>query len=404
MSRVLIVGAGPCGATLAWLLARRGIDVELLERQLDFAREFRGEILMPSGVRALEDMGLGETLAQTPRVILPGIAAYLNGRLVFEQRLEEGDFADHPVQAISQPALLQAVVDRAQEQARFRFVRGATVKGLLYEGDRIVGVRARTAEGEQAYHADLVIGTDGRASVIRRQGGFESRQVSPPLDVVWFKVPCPDWIELARAYAGRGHFMICAPSVGDQLQIGWVIVKGSFGDLKRRSVEDWVEEMANHVSPDLADHLRAHRDAVEHPFLLDAVSDRVTRWHRPGALLLGDAAHTMSPVGGQGVNIALRDTVVAANHLVPVLAEGERPDSSTLETALATIERERMPEVTRIQRIQSVPPRVGFNQSRFGEPLRRLVFGLLARPGFRARIAPRATALPFGVTDVRLAV
>jgi 2-polyprenyl-6-methoxyphenol hydroxylase-like FAD-dependent oxidoreductase len=404
MGRVLIVGAGPCGASLAWLLASRGIRVTLLERQRDFAREFRGEVLMPSGIEALQQMGLGDILTAVPSTPQRAARVYLGGRLVFEQSLEIDGFSARPIQAISQPALLESIVERCGGCRDFAFEAGATVKGLIEENGRIVGVRARTARGEREHRADLVIGTDGRASVVRRQGGFQAREVSPPLDVVWFKIPCPpDW-EAPRFYAGNGHLLIALKSFDGRLQVAWVIVKGSFGALKRRPIEDWVAEMADHVSPDLSRHLLAHRGSVTHPFLLDAACDRVLGWSRPGALVLGDAAHTMSPVGGQGVNIALRDSVVAANHLVPVLGRPDGAAPGSLADALRSIERERMVEVRRIQRMQAIPPRVAFNQSRWGEPIRRVVFALLSSPAIRARVGARGSALAFGVTDVALRV
>src|SRR5439155_790457 len=212
--RIVVVGAGPAGAALAYLLARRGIDVVLLERHTDFAREFRGEGLMPSGVAAFAEMGLATHLDALPQT-----------------RIEAVEF--------------------------FR----------------------------------------GRRHFLR---------VTPE-------------------QLGAAHFALLFPSYDGRLQIGWIIAKGSFGDLRRRGIDGWVDEMANHVSPDLAAHLRAERHAITHPFLLDVICDRLERWTEPGLLLLGDAAHPMSPVGAQGINLALRDAIVAANHLGPVLARRGAP-------------------------------------------------------------------------------
>ena len=161
------------------------------------------------------------------------------------------------------------------------------------------------------------------------------------------------------------------------LQVGWVILKGTFGDLRGRGIEQWMEEMANHVSPDFADHLRAHRDAVQKPFLLDVVSDCVDCWSTPGALVIGDAAHTMSPVGGQGINVALRDAIVAANHLVPVLSQ-PAPHDNLIAAALDAIEAERMAEVRPIQALQAQPPKVLLSRAWWGDPVRRMVAALLS--------------------------
>src|SRR5207244_7516635 len=160
---------------------------------------------------------------------------------------------------------------------------------------------------------------------------------------------------------GARHFALAFPSYDGRLQLGWIIAKGSFGDLRRRGVDAWLAEMEAHVSADLAEHLAATRDAITSPFLLDVVCDRVERWIVPGALLLGDAAHAMSPVGAQGINLALRDAIVAANHLIPVLERGG--EASAIDAAGARVEAERLPEVAQIQRLQQGPPRIFFGPS-----------------------------------------
>ncbi len=285
----------------------------------------------------------------------------------------------------------------------FRLERGASVKDLLVEGERVVGVRARTENGEELIHADLVVGADGRASVVRKRAGLTAHHVDQPMDVVWCKLPCPeDWLGV-RAYFGRGHLLIAYHSWDGGLQLAWVILKGTFGELRSRGIGQWIEEMAHHVSADLASHLRAHADAVRHPFLLDVLSERVESWSVPGALLIGDAAHTMSPVGGQGLNIALRDTIVAANHLVPILSASSL-DEERLDAALLAIERERMPEVSRIQALQAQPPKLVLSRAWWGEPLRRIVAALLKRRWVQAQALRGAAPFTFGVTDVKLMV
>ena len=356
---------------------------------------------MPSGVEAIEQMGLLDAMTTVPRQFQESITLYLNGSLVFSQELDAEILQAHPVQAISQPQFLEMLVTEAEKSPRFKLERGASVKELLFEGERVVGVRARTPEGERHYHADLVIGADGRASAVRKHGGFESRHVSPPLDVVWWKVPCPaDW-KGPSLFMGNGHFMLAYESADKQLQVALLILKGSYRQLKNRGTDEWLEEMVAHSSPSLGSFLRANEEKLGKPFLLDAVSDCVKQWSIPGALLIGDAAHTMSPVGGQGINIALRDSIVATNHLLPALLADDTP---MLDRALKAIETERMPEVRHIQRLQGMAPRVGFSSSWWSEPLRGLVARVMSRPGARLKFAGRVKAMPFGVTDVRLRV
>jgi 2-polyprenyl-6-methoxyphenol hydroxylase-like FAD-dependent oxidoreductase len=402
LARVIVVGAGPAGATLARLLADRGSDVVLVERQRDFSREFRGEVLLPSGVEALEQMGLAARLESIPHVRPDVFTLYLNRRVFAEIPVTPAIFGERLPVALSQPAFLETVVADAASRPGFRFLRATTVRDLLQEGGRIVGVRVQDETGERELRADLVIGSDGRASVVRRRGGFEAVEKAPPMDVVWCKLPPLPGLRGGRFYLGRAHLLIAYATWGDRLQLAWAILKGSFGELRRRGVAQWVEEMAEHATPDLADHLRAHASEICHPFLLDARSDRVTRWSAPGVLLLGDAAHTSSPVGGQGLNLALRDAIVAANHLVPALAAGAAPEA--LDAAARRIEAERLPEIEAVQRLQALPPRIVLSRAWWGEPVRRLA-ALLARTPLGQRVAvARGRILPFGVTDVRLRV
>ena len=404
MAHVIVVGAGPAGGALAHLLSHRGVDVTLLERQRDFEREFRGEILLPSGVEALHKIGVGHALPDVPSFAPEYLQGFLNRRLVVNAPIDPDAFEGSPPLALSQPALLEMLVAEGEKSGRLRFERGATVRDLLRDGDRITGVRAQRGDGvEEKVEGDLVVGADGRASVVSRRAGVERQNQGAPMDIVWCKVPCPEEIRGARAYIGRGHLLIAYHTWDDHLQIGWVILKGTYGELRRRGIEEWVREMADHVSPELGEHLRACTGVLGHPFLLDVQSDRATRWGLGGALLLGDAAHTMSPVGGQGLNVALRDAIVAANHLVPLLARGD-PDPAALDAACAEIERERMAEIEPIQRFQAIPPRIILSRAWWGEPVRGL-FAALLRTGLGQRAALRnANFVLNGVTEVALRV
>jgi 2-polyprenyl-6-methoxyphenol hydroxylase-like FAD-dependent oxidoreductase len=401
VAHAVVVGAGPAGASLAYLLARRGLGVTLLERQTDFAREFRGEALMPSGVEALAAMGLGTALDALPQTRIEAVDLFRGGRRLL--RLRPQDLGAAEPRIVSQPALLEMLVAEAGRFPGFRLERGVTVRDLVHEGERVVGVRLDTPAGSREQRGALVIGTDGRASVLRARAGLRAEHAQQAFDVVWCKVPQPSFLArtTARVYVGHRHFALMFPSYDDRLQIGWIIDKGSFGDLRRLGVEGWVEEMARHVSPDLAGHLRAVRGAITHPFLLDVVCDRLERWSLPGLLLLGDAAHPMSPVGAQGINIALRDALVAANHLGPALAGGA--PAAEIDAAAARVAAERAPEVAEIQRLQQGPPRLFFGPAW----RRRLVLGvlpLLVSTGLVARVARSVfRRFAYGVTTVRLA-
>ncbi len=402
MPRVAIGGAGPAGASLAYLLASRGIDVVLIERQRNFEREFRGEILMPSGIEALEQMRLREVLSRIPHHQLDHFTLYMNRRRAFELDIEADSVDGRIPLAVSQTALLEGMVEECSRFAHFTFRRGAAIRSLVRDGGRVAGVVVRDDAGESTITADVVIGADGRNSAVRRRMGVGARPMNPPMDIVWCKLPCPsDWPGV-RAFAGRGHLLVAYHTWDHSLQLGWVILKGTFAALRGKGVQAWVEEMANHVTPAFAEHLRAHSTSVARPFLLESISDRVEPWSAPGVLLIGDAAHTMSPVAGQGVNIALRDAIVAANHLVPALADGARPES--VDQALAAIEAERIPEIERIQNFQAMPPRLVLNRAWWAEPARHVLARVLGSARLRARAAGVARLIGFGVTDVELRV
>ena len=402
---VVVVGAGPAGAALALLLASRGLAVTLVERQRDFEREFRGEAMMPSGLEALAALGVEVERTAIPHARPSELEIYIERRLAV--RLDASSVADagrSPL-LVAQPALLEHLVALASRYEGFRFLRGAAVRELLVENGRVGGVRLETAAGEQRLAARLVVGADGRASIVRRRGGFVARERGTPMDVVWVRLPAPeDWARrgAARAYVGGGHLMIVFPAPEGGLQIGWVILKGGYGELKSRGIEDWVREMANHASGDLASHLRAHAEHITRPFLLSAATDRVTGWARPGVLVIGDAAHTMSPVGGQGINLALRDAIVAANRLVPALRAGAEP--AALDAAAAAIEAERGPEIDRIQALAAQPPKLVLARGLLPGLARSALPFLLRLPPVRSLGARTGGLFLRGVTAVRLSV
>jgi 2-polyprenyl-6-methoxyphenol hydroxylase-like FAD-dependent oxidoreductase len=401
---VVIVGAGPGGAALALLLASRGIATTLIERQHDFEREFRGEVMMPSGLAVLEALGLDLVKDGIPHASPEAIVFRVEGRVAGRLEASEGFFAGQVPLFVSQPALLEHLVACAARHPGFQLLRGVAVRGLESNGGRVSGVRVAGDRGEQHVSASLVVGADGRASIVRRRGGFQARDLGAPMDIVWTKLPWPStWTErAAHAYLGGGHLLIALPAPDGLLQLGWVILKGTFGELRGRGANDWVRELANHVGDELAPHLRENAERLTRPFLLDAVTDRVEGWARPGALVIGDAAHTMSPVGGQGINIALRDAVVAANHLVPALRAGGDP--AALDAAAARIEPERGPEVDHIQALAAQPPRVVLARGAFPRTVRAALPWLVRLPFVRGAAARTAEAFLHGVTDVRLRV
>jgi 2-polyprenyl-6-methoxyphenol hydroxylase-like FAD-dependent oxidoreductase len=350
-SQVLIVGAGPAGMALAYLLARRGISVTVLEMHRDFARSFRGEGMQQSGIDVFRQMGLGEQFDRLPHMELKNVEFHSGDRRIF--RADAEAFGRAKARLVPQPALLKLLADEAGKFPGFRLDLGVTMRDFVRENGRVVGVRATTDEGPREYRADLVIGTDGRNAATRKHSDFPEVMLPQGYDIVWFKVPfAPGYPDRSTGviHIGATGTAILFPTADGQLQMGFLVPKGTFAALRARCPAVWTEELIRPLPTWLANHLRTHREAVAGATLLSVVCGRLTEWTAPGLLLIGDAAHPMSPVGGQGVNIALRDAVVAANHLCPALAAGADPEE--LDAAARRVQEERLPEIEAIQKMQ----------------------------------------------------
>lgn len=323
--KVLVVGAGPAGAATALLLARSGVDVTLVEREGSFQRVFRGEGLMPLGIDALFEMGLGGALDSIPARKVESWNIFIDGEEVFVIPEPVEELGERSMRVVSQPALLELMVEQASRYPSFSFERGARVHDLIRnQNGRVVGAELETSGGAREVRADLVVGCDGRGSLVRKRAGLELELLPEQYDVLWFKAPAPERLRegcsIMIAVAAKEHPAICYTSWDGRLQYGLVMPKGGLKDIRGK---DWVSQAVRAAPSWLAEHTVARRDDIEGPVRLNVLVGRAPRWTVPGVLLLGDAAHPMSPVRAQGINLALRDAVVAANHLVPVLSANQ---------------------------------------------------------------------------------
>lgn len=401
VGRVVIVGAGPAGAALAYLLARRGVEVTLLERHSGFERTFRGDGLQPSGIDAFDQMGLGDQFRQLPRAIINTIELYQGGRR--RARLSTESLGFVPC-FVPQSAVLAMLTAESREHPAFQLHMGMAVRELIRAGDRVVGVLADGADGPREFTADLVIGTDGRYSVVRKRGGFPEPRSPQHFDVLNFLVPFPDlWPDrtTVRLELGPGCLTGGIPMADGRLWVGMTIQKGEYKSLRAAGPDGLTEELLRRTSPDLAAYLRANAEALRHPVLLDVLVGRLETWTAPGLLLLGDAAHPMSPNGGQGINVALRDALVAANHLCPVLTRDN--SAAEIDAAARRVAAERMPEIVAIQEHQRKQTQTFLRSDRLLSRLAMWHLPLLAKSGMvHLLIGKRLRALQHGVVPVRL--
>ncbi|MEG4275547.1 MULTISPECIES: FAD-dependent monooxygenase [unclassified Microcoleus] len=347
MTQVVIVGAGPTGAALALLLVKRGIRTTLIEAAKDSHRVFRGEGLMPSGLDAIAQMGLSTMLEGVPHRQIDAWEFVVGDRQLF--RVDEPMGSNRPCTLVSQPPLLETLISEAQLHPEFEFIPGVPVKDLLYSNDRIAGVKL--GDGREIPGA-LVIGTDGRNSVVRQRAELELVKQQNSIDVLWFKLAAhPRFVADNVFYSilnGGSGFSVFHGAESGKLHLAWVL---SADDKTDRKHTDWAETFASLSPAWMAEHFRNCADTIESPMRLSVVVGRCPRWHRPGIILLGDAAHPMSPVRAQGINMAFRDVIVAANHLVPLFKAGA--NSEDIDLALSRIQAEREPEIIRAQKLQA---------------------------------------------------
>ena len=403
MSHVIIIGAGPAGACLSLILSQRDIPVTLIERRKNFDREFRGEVLMPSGLEALRQLGIDKKLSQVSSHSLRQIRFFLNKKQSLEINLKEV-LGEESLKAISQVDLLETLVSECQQYPCFKFYRGASVKNLIKKDNRVEGVNFLLDEGEKKeIYADLVIGADGRNSIVRKQCDLNAYEYNTPMDIVWCKLPKPEDWHGVSFYAGQGNVLVAYQTWDDHLQMGWVILKNQLKDLRNKGIDAWVELMSAHVDPAFGQYLRKNKSSISNQFFFKTQSDCVKKWSVPGAMVIGDAAHTMSPVGGQGLNIAMRDAIVSANYLLPIL-KTDTLNLKDIDEALNQIEVDRMKEVRPIQHKQSILPKIILNQSLWGNLARRVIVLLVKLPVVARAAGKNNNDFLYGKTKVELTV
>ncbi|OLB48082.1 MAG: hypothetical protein AUH99_14170 [Candidatus Rokubacteria bacterium 13_2_20CM_2_70_11] len=382
--RCCIAGGGPAGMMLGLLLARAGVDVVVLEKHADFLRDFRGDTIHPSTLELLHELGVLQDFLKLPHQEVHEINAQIG-----DVSLPVADFRHLPTRCkfiafMPQWDFLNFLAALAGRYPSFDLRMRAEVTGLIEEAGRTVGVRVTTPEGPLAIRADLIVGADGRSSVVREKALLHSLELGAPMDVLWFRLsrrPADPAQTMGRFDIGRIFIMI---NRGEYWQCGYVIPKGSVETIHARGLETFRSGVAK-LAPFAADRVGEIR-GWEDVKLLTVRVDRLPRWYRPGLLCIGDAAHAMSPIGGVGINLAIQDAVAAAN----LLAEPLRVRRLTTGHLRRVQRRRQLP--TRVtQRLQlliqeRVITRVLGGTGRLGPPL---LLRLLARVPLLRRLPAR---------------
>jgi 2-polyprenyl-6-methoxyphenol hydroxylase-like FAD-dependent oxidoreductase len=315
-----VVGGGPAGVMLGYLLARAGVEVVVLEKHGDFFRDFRGDTVHPSTLQVMHELGLLEDFLKLPHQELNSVSGrvgdysfpaadfrHLSTRCKFVALMPQWDF-------------LNFLSDRAKRFTRFQIKMQSEGVDLIRSGERIAGVEALSPEGPVQIQADLVVACDGRHSTIRRATGLQVQEFGVPIDVLWFRISRqgydPEQL-LGNFNYSRALILI---NRGDYFQAGLIIPKGSFEQTQREGI-DAFRETIRRIAPYLGNRVD-ELESWDQIKLLTVQINRLRKWHLPGLLCIGDAAHAMSPAGGVGINLAIQDAVATANLLAAPLRQG----------------------------------------------------------------------------------
>ena len=396
-TRCCIVGGGPAGMVAGFLLARAGIEVAVLEKHGDFLRDFRGDTIHPSTLELMHELGLLDDFLKVRHDVLKTIGAEIG-----DEFWPIADFTHLPVKCkyialMPQWDFLDFIAAKGKAFPGFHLHMKTEATDLIKEGDRIVGVRAKTEQGVDEFRADLVLGADGRHSTVRAESELELEDTAAPMDVLWMRIPRKE--SDGEQTLGRiipRHVLIML-NRRDYWQCAFLIPKGQFEETKKKGLPEFRQVMVK-CAPFLHDRVDQLKewDQIK---LLTVTIDRLKRWHRPGLLCIGDSAHAMSPVGGVGINLAIQDAVAAAN----ILTDSLRAGGDISESLLQKVQERRMFPTRATQRLQVfVHERVIRPVLSSDKPVRpALPLRLLKAIPFLRRIPARVVGLGFRPEHIR---
>lgn len=350
---VLIIGGGPAGALLGNLLGRRGVRVMLAEKETEITRSFRGETIAARSALTLNQLGFGPALREHGYLELTGIAMWENGR-----RIVHADYRRFPIDAVPidlpQPALINIFLEQARAFPSFTHNAGTTFTGLIEDAGVVRGARLKHKDGTVTnVQARLVVGADGRFSKVRKASELPVTITPMERDFLWFKVPRPaGWGDEAQLVIRKDKHLVILPTFPDLLRIGYNLPKHGFSEIRKRGFDAFIADLVD-LDPRLEpvlNHVRSWDDTS----FLEIFTAQMNEWAKDGLVLIGDAAHTATPILGQGVNLAIQDAVCLAPVVAAALAKrgaNEAIAASDLAEFVAS-RRAHKSMVTRFQQLQ----------------------------------------------------
>ncbi|PWW53029.1 FAD-dependent monooxygenase [Actinokineospora spheciospongiae] len=378
---VCVVGGGPAGLALGLELARQGVEVAVVEQSGHFNRSFRGESVSPDAVLVLDRLGVLDKIKAEGALTTTRMEITEDGRTVLDTAFADFEYEHRFPLELPQPTLLGVMDNVASGFDNFSMLRKSTVVGLLEADGAVTGVRIKDPGGERELAAKIVIGADGRYSKVLEMSGLAHERVPLDRDVVWLKLPLPpEWdTETYRVRIKGDRHGLFIPTYPDMVRVGFNIPKGGLRELRKQGIGA-LHEKIDELAPELSTLVREKVTGYSDTSMLDIFTSVVPRWSRDGLLVIGDAAHTLSPVLGQGVNHALIDAVTLAPMLTAALKEADH--RTALAAAAVEFQRIREPEVKRSRGLQLRQERMFTFGSRAGVFLRSSLYRAMNRSAF----------------------
>ncbi len=317
--RCCIAGGGPAGVMLGYQLARAGIDVVILEKHADFFRDFRGDTIHPSTMEVLYELGLLDDFFKLPHYKVDRARAMIGDELITLADLSHLKVHAPYITFVPQWDFLNFISEKGRQFPGFHLYMDTEVTGITEEDGCIKGITAKDNDGELEIRADIVIGADGRHSIVREKAGMEFINRGAPIDVLWFRLSKQSNDEEQLFGVINYGTMMVMIDRGDYWQCAFIIPKGDFDRIKSEGLEKFRESLVK-LAPFTKDRMNEISD-WDKVKLLSVRVDHLKKWHKCGLLFIGDAAHAMSPIGGVGINLAIQDAVAAANILIPIMKE-----------------------------------------------------------------------------------
>jgi 2-polyprenyl-6-methoxyphenol hydroxylase-like FAD-dependent oxidoreductase len=347
-----IVGGGPAGMMLGYLLGRAGIETIVLEKHADFFRDFRGDTVHPSTLQVMDELGLIDGFLKVPHQQLQKMDGQFGEESIRVADLSRLNVKYPFIAMMPQWDFLNFLRESGKRFASLQVVMNANATDLIWSGDTVAGVTADTPDGPVEIRAGLTVACDGRHSIVRPRAGLEVEEFGAPMDVLWFRAGRrPNETESLFARLQNGKMLVTFDR-GDYWQCAYVIAKGQFDAVKVRGLEAFRSDVIG-MAPVLSAGM-AEVKTWDDVKLLTVAINRLERWTKPGLLCIGDSAHAMSPVGGVGVNLAIQDAVATANLLAAKLVALKSSRGCPSEDELDAVRRRRYFPVRMTQAMQVV--------------------------------------------------